>query len=111
MCRSTCPAPSTGSGTASPTPGKEAPMTQVIESNGMLPVTSAEEELLALDGISAGYGTSAVLRNVTLTVPKGTMVALLGANGAGKTTLLRVASGLLRPTAGEVRLGATAVTR
>jgi branched-chain amino acid transport system ATP-binding protein len=52
-----------------------------------------------------------VLRNVTVTVPKGTMVALLGANGAGKTTLLRVASGLLRPTAGEVRLGARAVTR
>ena len=85
-------------------------MTQVIESNGTPPVPSAEEELLALDGIAAGYGASAVLHNVTVTVPKGTMVALLGANGAGKTTLLRVASGLLRPATGEVRLGGAVVT-
>ena len=73
-------------------------------------MSSAEEELLALEDVSAGYGGSAVLHNVTVTVPKGTMVALLGANGAGKTTLLRVASGLLRPTAGQVRLDGAVVT-
>ena len=55
---------------------------------------------LELDGITAGYGDSIVLRDVDLVVPAGQVVALLGPNGAGKTTLLSVASGLLRPTAG-----------
>ena len=56
-------------------------------------------------GVSAGYGRATVLRGVSLTVPQGKTVALLGANGAGKTTLLRTAAGLLRPSAGEIRLG------
>jgi branched-chain amino acid transport system ATP-binding protein len=61
--------------------------------------------MFELDHIVAGYGDAPVLRGVTLTVPTGSAVALLGPNGAGKTTLLRVASGLLRPTDGDIRLG------
>jgi branched-chain amino acid transport system ATP-binding protein len=57
-----------------------------------------------LSGITAGYGESIVLRDVDLVVPRGTIVALLGPNGAGKTTLLRVASGLLRPRRGDIRV-------
>jgi branched-chain amino acid transport system ATP-binding protein len=57
-----------------------------------------------LSGITAGYGDTVVLRDVDLVVPGGTIVALLGPNGAGKTTLLRVASGLLRPRHGEIRV-------
>ena len=60
--------------------------------------------MLELTNISAGYGTGLVLRNVDLTVPPSSVVALLGANGAGKTTLLRVASGQLRPVSGSVAL-------
>jgi branched-chain amino acid transport system ATP-binding protein len=60
---------------------------------------------LEFSGVSAGYGRATVLRGVSLAVPQGKTVALLGANGAGKTTLLRTAAGLLRPTAGEIRLG------
>jgi branched-chain amino acid transport system ATP-binding protein len=56
----------------------------------------------ALKGITAGYGPTLVLREVDLTVPDRSVVALLGPNGAGKTTLLRVASGLLRPMAGQI---------
>jgi branched-chain amino acid transport system ATP-binding protein len=54
--------------------------------------------------VTAGYGTVPVLQEVDLTVPDTSVVALLGPNGAGKTTLLRAASGLLRPTAGEIAL-------
>lgn len=59
---------------------------------------------LRLDGVSAGYGSRPVVRDVSFEVRRGEIVALLGANGCGKTTLLRVAAGALRPTAGTVRL-------
>ena len=58
--------------------------------------------MLELRGITAGYGSHTVLRDVNLVVPDNAVVALLGPNGAGKTTLLRVASGLLKPSAGSV---------
>ncbi len=58
--------------------------------------------MLAVSDVHAAYGRVPVLKGVTLQVPEGSVVALLGANGAGKTTTLRVISGLLRPTAGQV---------
>ena len=61
--------------------------------------------MFRLDQIEAGYGDATVLRGVSLTVPPGRVVALLGPNGAGKTTLLKVASGLKRPTGGQVYVG------
>jgi branched-chain amino acid transport system ATP-binding protein len=66
--------------------------------------------MLELRGITAGYGGHTVLRDVSLVIPDNSVVALLGPNGAGKTTLLRVASGLLRPSAGRVLLDGTEVT-
>jgi branched-chain amino acid transport system ATP-binding protein len=67
--------------------------------------------MLELRGIQAGYGEHVVLRDVCMTVQRGSVVAVLGPNGAGKTTLLRVASGLLRPAAGAVLLDGEDVTR
>jgi len=58
--------------------------------------------MLELRGISARYGSVEAIRDVSLTVPDGTTVALLGRNGAGKTTTLRVVSGVVRPVRGEV---------
>ena len=58
--------------------------------------------MLELRGITAGYGSHTVLRDVNLVIPDNAVVALLGPNGAGKTTLLRVASGLLKPSAGRI---------
>ncbi|HEY4410826.1 MAG TPA: ABC transporter ATP-binding protein [Acidimicrobiia bacterium] len=66
--------------------------------------------MLVLDGVTAGYGTTGVLRDVHLTVPRSSVVALLGPNGAGKTTLLRVTSGLLTPWSGRVLLDGDDVT-
>src|SRR5438046_10224788 len=58
--------------------------------------------MLELQSITAGYGPQIVLRDVSLVIPDNAVVALLGPNGAGKTTLLRVASGLLKPSAGRI---------
>ena len=66
--------------------------------------------MLELRNVVAGYGATRVLRDVTLTVPDGAVVALLGANGAGKTTLLRVAAGLLRPESGRLVVNGDDVT-
>jgi branched-chain amino acid transport system ATP-binding protein len=54
--------------------------------------------LLGVRKLSAGYGTIQVLRDIGLTVAKGTVVALLGPNGSGKTTTLRALSGLIAST-------------
>jgi len=67
--------------------------------------------VLRLDGVSAGYGRTTVLRDVTIEVARASVVALLGPNGAGKTTTLRVASGLIRPQAGTVTLESSPATR
>jgi branched-chain amino acid transport system ATP-binding protein len=60
----------------------------------------------ALDvvGLDVGYGRSTVLRDVSVTVPAGSVTALVGPNGAGKTTLLRTISGFLAPTRGRISL-------
>jgi branched-chain amino acid transport system ATP-binding protein len=60
--------------------------------------------LLEVERLRAGYAGSAVLRGVDLTVDQGRAVALLGRNGVGKSTRLSAVMGLLRPTAGSVRL-------
>jgi branched-chain amino acid transport system ATP-binding protein len=66
--------------------------------------------MLELQSIVGGYGTTTVLRDVSLSVPAGTVVALLGPNGAGKSTTMRMASGLLRPQRGRVVLDGLDVT-
>jgi branched-chain amino acid transport system ATP-binding protein len=66
--------------------------------------------VLELDGITAGYGETVVLRDVSLSVPDSGVVALLGPNGAGKTTCLRAASGLVKPISGRVLFDGEDVT-
>src|SRR5690625_1302401 len=60
--------------------------------------------MLALEGVSREFANGAGVRDVSLTVPAGQIVALIGLNGAGKTTLMRLALGMLRPRAGGVHL-------
>lgn len=56
-------------------------------------------------GLAKAFGPSPALRGVDLTLPKGAILTLFGPNGAGKTTLLKILATLLRPTAGEARIG------
>jgi branched-chain amino acid transport system ATP-binding protein len=65
--------------------------------------------LLWVERVSAGYGLAPVLRDVSLHVEKGEVVAVLGANGAGKTTLLRTIFGLIAPTSGRMVFEAAAI--
>src|ERR1700704_2755849 len=65
-------------------------------------LTSAAEQLLAVDRLSSRVGKSPVLHGIDFAVSPGEVVALLGPNGAGKTTMLRALSGLLPVGAGHV---------
>ena len=92
-------------------PNEADPMRAVIPRRGSdRAEAAADAPLLAIDGVTAGYGHSTVLREVSVAVPAGSVVALLGANGAGKTTLLRVAAGLLKPSSGAVSMQGVDVT-
>ncbi len=60
--------------------------------------------MLAVDDLEVRYGVIPALHGVTLKVPKGSIVTLIGANGAGKSTLLRAISGLVAPHVGSILL-------
>ncbi len=60
--------------------------------------------MLSLSAVSAGYGSFQVLFDVSLEVPRGEAVGVIGSNGAGKTTLMRVISGLIPLRAGTMTL-------
>jgi energy-coupling factor transport system ATP-binding protein len=61
------------------------------------------DEVVAVEGASYAYGERLALEAAELRVRRGEIVALMGPNGSGKTTLAKLAAGLLRPSAGDVR--------
>ncbi|CEA09571.1 High-affinity branched-chain amino acid transport ATP-binding protein LivF [Arthrobacter saudimassiliensis] len=67
--------------------------------------------MLEVKDLRVGYGRTEVLHGVDLTVPEDAVAAVLGHNGAGKSTLLRAVVGLLKPTAGSIRLDGEDITR
>ena len=60
--------------------------------------------MLSIKNLEAGYGKVQVLHGISMEVPKGKVVTLIGSNGAGKTTTMRAVSGMIKPTAGEITL-------
>ncbi|MBO6540775.1 MAG: ABC transporter ATP-binding protein [Rhizobiaceae bacterium] len=67
-------------------------------------------DVLTLDNVDAGYGEVQVLRGMSLTLREGEVLCMLGLNGAGKTTTLKTIMGLVRASAGSIRLGETDLT-
>ncbi|WP_219115966.1 ABC transporter ATP-binding protein [Janthinobacterium sp. UMAB-56] len=66
--------------------------------------------MLTIHNLHAAYGKVEVLHGISLDVPKGKLVTLIGSNGAGKTTTMRAISGMLKPRSGTVTLGGKDVT-
>ena len=66
--------------------------------------------LVEISGLKAGYGNTSVLFSIDLDVTEGQVTTLMGRNGMGKTTTVRCLMGLLKPTAGHIRIGGTEMT-
>ena len=66
--------------------------------------------MLNIENLQAGYGKVEVLHGVTIKVPKGKIVTLIGSNGAGKTTTMRAISGMIKPVSGTVTLAGLDIT-
>jgi branched-chain amino acid transport system ATP-binding protein len=60
--------------------------------------------MLTIKNLHAGYGKVEVLQGISIDVPRGKVVTLIGSNGAGKTTTMRAVSGMIAPTGGEITL-------
>ncbi len=58
--------------------------------------------MLKVSDVTAGYGRTVILQDISIEVGRGEIVTIIGSNGAGKTTLLRAISGLVKPTSGEI---------
>jgi branched-chain amino acid transport system ATP-binding protein len=67
--------------------------------------------MLSLDDVHVRYGHVQALRGITVEVPDGAIVTLLGANGAGKTTTLKTISGIVKPSRGRIRFDGEDITR
>ena len=67
-------------------------------------VVAAGASAVLLAGVNAGYGDRIALENVSLEIPLGALVAVVGPNGGGKSTLLKLISGMLKPWTGRVEV-------
>jgi branched-chain amino acid transport system ATP-binding protein len=66
--------------------------------------------VLTIQNLEAAYGKVQVLHGISLDVPQGKLVTLIGSNGAGKTTTMRAISGMIKPKAGSITLGGKDIT-
>ena len=73
-------------------------------SSAQLPEGNESTPALSIAGLHKVFGETVAVNHIDLTVPQGSFFGVVGPNGAGKTTLLSMAVGLLRPTAGQVKV-------
>jgi branched-chain amino acid transport system ATP-binding protein len=66
--------------------------------------------MLTIENLQAGYGKVQVLHGISINVPKGKIVTLIGSNGAGKSTTMRAISGMIKPASGKVTLAGQDIT-
>jgi branched-chain amino acid transport system ATP-binding protein len=66
--------------------------------------------MLTIENLQAGYGKVQVLHGISIAVPKGKIVTLIGSNGAGKTTTMRAISGMIKPVSGQITLAGEDIT-
>lgn len=66
--------------------------------------------MLKIDSLHAGYGGTDILHGISIEVPKGKVVSLIGSNGAGKSTTMRAICGMIKPKAGTVSLNNIDIT-
>ncbi|WP_308446493.1 ABC transporter ATP-binding protein [Chitinimonas sp. BJYL2] len=67
------------------------------------------EPLVVVDNVTFSYDRRTILKGISLDIPKGKVVAIMGGSGCGKTTLLRLIGGQVKPSKGEVRVGGKVV--
>jgi phospholipid/cholesterol/gamma-HCH transport system ATP-binding protein len=72
-------------------------------------VPPTSNSFVEIDNVRFGYGDRLILKGVSLNVPKGNVVGIMGGSGCGKTTLLRLIGGQERASSGEVRVGGKSV--
>jgi zinc/manganese transport system ATP-binding protein len=70
----------------------------------MISIQNKNNPIVQLEHVCIEYGKRTILQDLNMTVNEGEFIAILGPNGAGKSTLLRVLLGLMRPSAGQVRV-------
>src|SRR5690606_3275865 len=67
------------------------------------------ESLVVVDSVTFSYGRSPVLKGISLRIPRGKVVAIMGGSGCGKTTLLRLIGGQVKPTQGSIQVAGETV--
>lgn len=65
--------------------------------------------MLNIKNLHAGYGEMQVLRDISINIPDGQIVSVVGSNGAGKSTMLKAISGIIKPAAGEIEYSGTVI--
>jgi phospholipid/cholesterol/gamma-HCH transport system ATP-binding protein len=73
------------------------------------PAPVSSDNLVEIDDLSFSFGRRPILKGISMAVPRGKVVAIMGGSGCGKTTLLRLIGGQLRPSRGAVRVAGQVV--